>query len=99
MVIWVKISKTEKTIEIHLVRLTEVCGKVLSEKYAYKSVKTALLLSNVIDADHQNSCLFTNKGHFSSPLWVVISVLAKFHNTLPIALTRLSKHISTINSV
>ena len=42
----------------------EVCVKVLSEKYAYKSVKTALLLSNVIDADHQNSCLFTNKDHF-----------------------------------
>ena len=55
MVIWVKIFKTEKTIEIHLARLNEVCGKVLSEKYAYKSVKTALLLSNVIDADHQNS--------------------------------------------
>ena len=34
----------------------------------YKSVKTALLLSNVIDADHQNSCLFTNKGYFSLPL-------------------------------
>ena len=49
--IWVKIFKTEKTIEIHLVRLTEVCGKVLNEKYAYKSVRTALLLSNVIDAD------------------------------------------------
>ena len=42
VVIWVKIFKTEKTIKIHLVRLTEVCGKVLSEKYAYKSVKTAL---------------------------------------------------------
>ena len=79
MVIWVKIFKTEKTIEIHLVRLNEVCAKVLSEKYAYKSVKTALLLSNVIDADHQNSCLFTNKGHFASPLWVLIDVLAKFH--------------------
>ena len=79
MVIWVKIFKTEKTIEIHLVSLTEVCGKVFSEKYAYKSVKTALLLSNVIDADHQNSCLFTNKGHFSLPLWVLIGVLAKFH--------------------
>ena len=59
--------------------LTEVCGKVLSEKNAYKSVKTALLLSNVIDADHQNSCLFTNKGHFASPSWVLISVLAKIH--------------------
>ena len=74
-----QILKTEKTIEIHLVRLTEVCGKVLSEKYVYKSVKTALLLSNVIDADHQNSCLFTNKGHFSLPLWVLIGVLAIFH--------------------
>ena len=71
--------QTGKTIEIHLVRLTEVCGKVLSEKHAYTSVETALLLSNVIDADHQNSCLFTNKGHFSSPLWVLIGVLAKLH--------------------
>ena len=34
--------KTEKTIGKQLVRLTEVCGKVLSEKNAYKSVKTAL---------------------------------------------------------
>ena len=79
MVIWVKIFKNEKNIEIHLVRLTDVCGKVLSEKYAYKSVKTALLLSNVIDVEHQNSCLFTNKGRFSSSLWVLIGVLAKFH--------------------
>ena len=79
MVIWVKIFKTEKTIEIHLVRLTEVCGKVLREKNAYKSVKTTLLLSNVVDADHQNSCLFTNKGYFSLPLWVLIGVLGKFH--------------------
>ena len=78
MVKWVKIFKTEKTIEIQLVRLTEVCGKVLSEN-AYKSVKTALLWSNVIDVDHQNSCLFTNKCHFSSPLWVSIGVLAKFY--------------------
>ena len=79
MAILVKIFKSEKTIEIHLVRLTEVCGKVSSEKYAYKSVKTALLLSNVIDVDHQNSCLFTNKGYFSLPLWVLIGVLANFH--------------------
>ena len=35
--------------------------------------------SNVIDADHQNSCLFTNKGNFSSPLWVLIGVLVNFH--------------------
>ena len=60
-------------------RLTEVCGKVLSQKTAYKSVKIALLLSNVIDADHQNRCLFTKKGHFPSPLWILIGVLAKFH--------------------
>ena len=79
MVLWVKKSKTEKTKEIHVVRLTEVCGKVLSKKYAYKSVRTALLLSNVIDADHQNSCLFTNKGHFSLSLWVLIGVLAQFY--------------------
>ena len=75
--------------------------KVLSEKNAYKSVKTASLLSNVIDADHQNSSLFTNKGHFS-PFWVSIGVLAKLNfmsNTLPIALTRLLEHILIINSV
>ena len=60
------------------VRPTEVCGKVLSEKNGYKSAKTALLFSNVIDADHKNSCLFTNKGHFSSPLWVLIAVLSEF---------------------
>ena len=72
-------SFSDISIGIHLVRLTEVCGKVSSEKYAYKSVKTALLLSNVIDAHHQNSCLFTNKCHFSLPLWVLMGVLAKFH--------------------
>ena len=79
MVIWVKIFKTEKTIEIQLVRLTKVCSKVLSEKYVYKSVKTSLSLSNVVDADYLNSCLFTNKGHFSSPLWILIGVLARFY--------------------
>ena len=79
MVVLVKIFKTEKTKEIQLVGLTEVCGKVLSKKYVYKSVKTALFLSNVIDVDHQNSCLFTNKGHFSSPLWILIGLLAKFY--------------------
>ena len=79
MVILVKIVKTEKIIGIQLVRLTEVCGKVLSEKNGYKSVKTALLLSNAVDADHQNSCLFTNKGHFSSPLWDLIGVLTNFY--------------------
>ena len=79
MAIRVKIFKTEKTIQIQLVRLTEVCSKLLSEKNVSKSVNTALLLFNVIDADHQNSCLFTNKGHFSSPLWVLIGVPAKFY--------------------
>ena len=79
MVKWVKIFKTEKTVELQLVRLTEVCGKVLSEKNAYKPVKPALLLSSVIDADHQNSYLFINKGHFSTPLWVLIGVLAKLY--------------------
>ena len=79
MIIWFKFFRTEKTIEMQLVRLTEVCGKVLSEKNAYKSVKTALLLSNVIYVDHQNSCLFTNKGHFSTPLLVLIGVLAQFY--------------------
>ena len=64
---------------MQLVRLNDVCGKVPSEKNVYKSVKTALLLSNVIEADHQNSSLFTNKGHFASPLCVLIGVLAKFH--------------------
>ena len=60
-------------------RLYEVCGKVLSEKNAYKSVKSVkivLLLSNVIDADHQNSCLFTNKGHFSAPVCGLDGVLS-----------------------
>ena len=79
MDIWVKIFKTEKTIEMQLVRLTEVCDEVLSEKNAFKAVKTALLLSNVIDVDYQNSCLFTNKGNFSLHLWVLTGVLAKLH--------------------
>ena len=79
MVKQVKIFKTEITKEIQLVRPTKVCGKVLSQKNGYKFSKTALLWSNGIDVNHQNSCLFTNKGHFSSPLWVFIGVLAKFH--------------------
>ena len=74
-----KYSKLKKIIDIQLVRPTEVCGKVLSEENGYNSVKTSLSLSNVIDADHQHSCLFTNKGHFSSLLWILIGVLAKFH--------------------
>ena len=63
---------------MQLVRLTEVCGKVLSEKNAYKSVKTALLLSNVIDADHQKLFVYKQRP-FSTPLWVLIGVLAQFY--------------------
>ena len=61
---WVKLFKTEKTIEIHLVRLTEVCGKLFSERNAYKSVKTALLLSNVIDVNHQKAVCLQTKAIF-----------------------------------
>ena len=51
-----------------------------SKQGAHHSIlKKALLLSNVIEADHQNSYLFTNKGHFSSTLWVLSGVLAQFH--------------------
>ena len=99
MVIWVKIFKTEQTIELPLVRLTEVCGKVLSEKNVYKSVKTSLLLSNVIDEDHQNSCLQTKAIFHHLYGFYLVFLLNLMSNTLPIALTRLSKHISTINSV
>ena len=63
-------KKKKKTLEIQLVRPPEVCGREKSDKNGYKSVKTALLLSHDTDTDHQNSCLFTNKGSFSSPLWV-----------------------------
>ena len=69
------IQNRKKTIEIHLVRLTEVVVKYLVRKSLLKYVKTALLMSNGIDVDHQNSCLCTNKGHFSSHLWVLIGVL------------------------
>ena len=74
-----QIFKTVKPLEIPPVRLTEVWDKVLHEKNGLKSVKRPLLFSNVSDADHQNSCLFTNKGHFSPPLLVLIGVLAQFH--------------------
>ena len=71
--------KTEKTVEIQLVKPNEVCGKILSEKNDYKSVKTALSLSNVIDVDLHNSCLFTNKGHFSLPLCFFYRCSCQFH--------------------
>ena len=60
MVKWVKIFKTQKNIEIQLVGLSEVCTKVLSEKNAFKSDKTVLLLSNVIDVATKTAvCLQT----------------------------------------
>ena len=62
MVIWVNIFQTQKTIEIQLVRPPVVCGR---PKYKVSKMAKSLLkqlLSNVIDADHQNSCLFTNKA-------------------------------------
>ena len=59
-----QIFKTEKTIEIQLVRLNEVCSKVSSEINAYKSVKTALLLSNVIDVDHRTAVCLETKAIF-----------------------------------
>ena len=49
------IQNRKNTIKIQLVRPTEVYGKVLSDKNAYKSVKTSLLLPIVIDADHHNT--------------------------------------------
>ena len=60
-------------------QLRHVVKFKVKKKEVKKSVNTLLLLSNVTDADHQNSCLFTNKGHFASPLWVSIGVLAQFH--------------------
>ena len=58
-------KKKEKTIEIQLVRLTEVCGKVLSEENAYKlkqlcycpmllmrTTKTAVCLQTKAILDH-----------------------------------------------
>ena len=48
-------------------------------KMALKSVKISLLLCTVIDADHQISCLFTNKSYLLSPLWALIGVQAKSH--------------------
>ena len=71
--------KTEKIIEIQLVRATEVCGKVLSEKNGYKSVKTALFLSNVLMQTTNTAVCLQTKASFSSPLWVLIGVLAKFY--------------------
>ena len=50
--------QTEKTMEIQPVRPTEVCDKVLCEK---DSVRTLLLLSNVIDVDMGQSYFSSNK--------------------------------------
>ena len=59
VVIWINIFKTKKTIGIQLVRLIEECGKVLSEKNAYKSVKTALLLSKQLFVHKQRPFFIT----------------------------------------
>ena len=64
MVIWVKIFKTEKTIEIQLVRPTEVCGKVLSKENAYKSVKTALLLPMLLMRTTKTAVCIQTKAIF-----------------------------------
>ena len=54
------------------------------------SVIKSLLLSNVIDADHQNNCLFTNKMPFVITfLDYSVFELNTMGNTLPIALSRL----------
>ena len=42
-----------------------------------ESVKTSVLLFNVIDTDHQHICLITNKGHFSLSLGGLTGVLTK----------------------
>ena len=58
---------------MQLVRPPGVCGKVLSKKIDYKSVETSLLLTWPTNIA---VCLQTN---FSSPLWALIGVLAKFN--------------------
>ena len=73
------------------VRLTEVCGKVYSEINAYKSVKTALLLSNVIDVDHKTPVCLQTKALFHHLYgFYFVFQLNFMSNTLQIALTRLS---------
>ena len=66
-----------QSIHCHMVRSKRI--NVLLVTSQAEVVMNMRALSNVIDAGHQNSCLFTNKGHFASPLWVLIGVLAKFH--------------------
>ena len=61
MVIWVKTFKTDITIEI-----LEVYGKVLSEKNAYKPVKIALLLSNIIDGTTKTAVCLQTKAIFDA---------------------------------
>ena len=73
-----QIVKTVKTIDIRSVRPTEVVVKYKVRKMT-KSLSNTIVIVQFIDVDHQNSCLFTNKGHFSPLLWVLIGVLDKFH--------------------
>ena len=63
-----QIFKTVKTIELQPVRPTELWGKVLSEKNGQKSVKTPLLLSNVIDADHRKQLFVYKQRPFFTTL-------------------------------
>ena len=51
----------KQTIDIQPVRPTELCGKVKSEKNGYKSAKTSLFFSDVVDADHHLKQLFVYK--------------------------------------
>ena len=57
-------SKLKKTMEIRPVGPTE------DVHYVVKYNVRKQLKVNVIYMDHQKSCLFSNKGHISSPLWV-----------------------------
>ena len=61
-------------------RIFKIDKRKTIETQTVKSAQSSLLLSDVIDADYQNSCLFKNKDHFSSPLCVLIGVPAKFHD-------------------
>ena len=80
MVKRVKLFKTERKKQNNQSGQLRYVVKYNVRKMAKSLLKHhSLLLSNVIDADHQNSCLFTNKGHFPSPLCVLIGVLAKCH--------------------
>ena len=94
------IFKTKKTIEIYLVRLNEVCGKVLNEKMHTSLLKQhcycpMLLMQTTITS----VCLQTKAIFHHLYGFLLVFLLNVMSNTLQIALTRLWEHISTINSV